>query len=79
MGQNPGLPTARIREAAGNRRGYCLALQAYVLQVLEIEHIVQTARGGNDSEENLWLECRMCNVANSRPAARTAIRRSADV
>ena len=60
--------TVRIREAAGNRCGYCLAPQAYVLQVLEIEHIVPTARGGNHSEENLWLACRMCNNAKGAKA-----------
>jgi hypothetical protein len=36
---------ARVREAAGNRCGYCLAAQQYVLHVLEIEHVVPTAVG----------------------------------
>jgi hypothetical protein len=31
------------------------------LGLLEIEHIVPTARGGSDAEDNLWLACRMCN------------------
>ena len=29
--------------------------------MLEIEHIVPTARGGTDAENNLWLACRLCN------------------
>jgi HNH endonuclease len=29
--------------------------------VLEIEHIIPKASGGNDNEENLWLSCRLCN------------------
>ena len=28
---------------------------------LEIDHIIPTARGGTDEEENLWLACCMCN------------------
>jgi len=28
---------------------------------LEIEHIIPLARGGNDSESNLWLACPICN------------------
>jgi hypothetical protein len=38
----PDSVVARVRETAGNRCGYCLAPQSYVLQVLEIEHIVPT-------------------------------------
>lgn len=55
--------TLRVRDAAGNRCGYCLAPQQYVLQVLEIEHIIPTARGGTSEEMNLWLACRLCNNA----------------
>jgi HNH endonuclease len=51
----------RVREAAKNRCGYCQSLQKYVLGVLEIEHIIPKAFGGNDNEENLWLSCRLCN------------------
>jgi hypothetical protein len=51
----------RVREAAKNRCGYCQSLQKYVLGVLEIEHIIPKASGGNDNEENLWLSCRLCN------------------
>jgi hypothetical protein len=51
----------RVRARAGDRCGYCLSPQRYVLGRLEIEHIVPTARGGSDDEDNLWLSCRLCN------------------
>jgi HNH endonuclease len=51
----------RVREAARHRCGYCQAQQRYVLGRLEIEHIIPTAKGGTDEEENLWLACRLCN------------------
>jgi len=52
---------ARVRAAAGDRCGYCRSHQRYVLGLLEIEHIIPTARGGGDDEANLWLACRLCN------------------
>lgn len=52
---------ARIRARAGDRCGYCLSPQHLVLGPLEIEHVVPSAAGGSDDEENLWLACRMCN------------------
>jgi hypothetical protein len=51
----------RVREAAQDRCGYCQSLQKYVLEILEIEHIIPKASGGNDNEENLLLSCRLCN------------------
>jgi 5-methylcytosine-specific restriction endonuclease McrA len=51
----------RVRQQAGNRCGYCLSPQKYVLGCLEIEHIYPVAHGGTDEEENLWLSCRLCN------------------
>ena len=54
---------ARVRAAARERCGYCLAPQRYAMQVLEVEHIIPTAAGGGDDEENLWLACRLCNNA----------------
>jgi len=56
---------ARVRLQAGNRCGYCQSAQQYVLGLLEIDHIIPTARGGLDHEENLWLACRMCNSFKS--------------
>jgi hypothetical protein len=52
---------AKIREAAGNRCGYCQSAQKYVFAPLEIDHIIPVAEGGTDDEVNLWLACRMCN------------------
>jgi len=46
---------------AGDRCGYCRSPQHLVLGWLEIEHIIPTARGGSDDEDNLWLACRLCN------------------
>ncbi|MGL5942342.1 MAG: hypothetical protein ACRC2S_18590 [Waterburya sp.] len=34
----------QIRTEAGNRCGYCLSLQKYVLGVLEIDHIIPQAK-----------------------------------
>ncbi len=61
---SPAIPEdvpARIRVQASDRCGYCRSHQRYVLGLLEIEHIIPTARGGSDEEENLWLACRLCN------------------
>lgn len=51
----------RVRDAAKNRCGYCQSQQKYVMGILEIEHIVPTATGGDNNEQNLWLSCRLCN------------------
>ena len=51
----------QIRSEAGNRCGYCLSLQKYVLGKLEIDHIIPQAKGGTDDLDNLWLACRLCN------------------
>ena len=60
-GQVPDAVKERVRAAAGNRCGYCRSPQRLVLGWLEIEHIVPSARGGSDEEDNLWLACRLCN------------------
>jgi 5-methylcytosine-specific restriction endonuclease McrA len=51
----------RIRLTAKNRCGYCLLPQSLNTSLLEIEHLLPTAKGGTDEEENLWLACRLCN------------------
>jgi hypothetical protein len=51
----------RVRAESGDRCGYCLARQRYVLGLLEIEHVIPRALGGTDDEQNLWLSCRLCN------------------
>jgi HNH endonuclease len=52
----------RVRAAVRDCSGYCLSPQHLVLGWLEIEHIIPTARGGSDDEENVWLACRFCNT-----------------
>lgn len=51
----------KIRLQAKNRCGYCLLPQTLNPTLLEIEHLLATANGGTDDEENLWLACRLCN------------------
>ncbi len=51
----------KIRRQAKNRCGYCLLPQSLNPNLLEIEHVLPTAEGGTDDEENLWLACRLCN------------------
>lgn len=51
----------KIRQQAKNRCGYCLLPQSLNPALLEIEHLLATANGGTDDEENLWLACRLCN------------------
>lgn len=51
----------RVRHAAVDRCGYCLSRQELVLGRLQLEHIIPSAKGGTDDEENLWLACSLCN------------------
>ncbi|MGI8468331.1 MAG: HNH endonuclease [Pyrinomonadaceae bacterium] len=51
----------KIRRQAKDRCGYCLLPQSLNPSLLEIEHILPTAKGGSGDEENLWLACRLCN------------------
>jgi hypothetical protein len=55
------LIKSNVRASAKNRCGYCQSSQKYVLGILEIEHIIPTAAGGSNNEDNLWLSCRLCN------------------
>ncbi|CAN5358652.1 HNH endonuclease signature motif containing protein [soil metagenome] len=51
----------KIRRHSKNRCGYCLLPRSLNPGLLEIEHLLPTAEGGTDDEENLWLACRLCN------------------
>ena len=51
----------RVRQAAGDRCGYCLSPQRLVMARLEIEHLLPRSRGGLSEETNLWLSCPLCN------------------
>ena len=51
----------KVCQKSKNRCGYCLLPQSLNPNPLEIEHLLPTAKGGTDDEENLWLACRLCN------------------
>lgn len=51
----------KIRQDAQYRCGYCLSPQHLVMARLEIDHIVPLAKGGGNTESNLWLACPLCN------------------
>lgn len=57
----PSSVRARVREAAGDRCGYCRSPQQLAIGKLELEHIIPRSRGGSDDETNLWLSCSLCN------------------
>lgn len=59
--QVPEALRRRVREAAGNRCGYCRSHERYVLGILEVEHIIPRVEGGRNDESNLWLSCSLCN------------------
>lgn len=61
MSKIAGKLKGKIRTQAQNRCGYCLLPQSLNPSPLEIEHILPTAKGGSDDENNLWLSCRLCN------------------
>lgn len=60
-GQIPYEIRERVRLAAADRCGYCQSRQELVLGRLQLEHIIPSAKGGSDIEENLWLACSLCN------------------
>jgi len=59
--QVPRLLRRRVAEQAGHRCGYCLTQTAVVGELMEIDHIIPVAAGGETVEANLWLACRACN------------------
>ena len=62
--RKPRIPSklrAKIAEESRYRCGYCLVQQIAINCLLEVEHIIPTAAGGTDDEENLWLSCTACN------------------
>jgi hypothetical protein len=62
MSHVPNKLRQRIVGQARNRCGYCLGEQRYTFAPLEIDHLLPTAKGGTDDEENLWLACPLCNA-----------------
>ena len=61
---------AIARRAAG-RCEYCRAPEAIANFPFEVEHILAQVEGGDDSDENLALSCRSCNVFKGK--ARNAV------
>lgn len=53
----------RVAEQARYRCSYCLTQEVVSGVPLTVEHIVPQAKGGQTTEENLWLSCRLCNEA----------------
>jgi len=51
----------RVASQARFRCGYCLTQEQVSGVPLTIEHLMPRAKGGNDTEENLWTACRLCN------------------
>jgi HNH endonuclease len=57
---NPAYPSVALR--AGHRCEYCHAPEVVFNFPFEVEHIVPTALAGADTEANLALACRSCNL-----------------
>lgn len=51
----------KIAQQAKHQCGYCQTQERVSGIPLTVEHIIPTAKGGLDEEENLWLSCRLCN------------------
>jgi len=51
----------RVAEHFKYRCAYCLTSQQVIGSLLEIDHIVPVARGGQSGEDNLALACPLCN------------------
>ena len=57
---NPRYAAVALR--AGHRCEYCHAPEAVFNIPFEVEHIVPSSAGGLDTEANLALACRSCNL-----------------
>lgn len=60
---NPHYPLVSGR--ARHTCEYCRAPEVVFNMRFEVEHITPQARGGDESEENLALSCRSCNLYKS--------------
>lgn len=56
----------QVRVTARFCCGYCQIQETVSGIRLTIEHIIPTALGGQDLEDNLWLSCRLCNEAKGK-------------
>lgn len=60
---NPRYPTVASR--ANHQCEYCRAPEALFNFPFKVEHIIPLAQAGADSEANLALACRSCNLSKS--------------
>ena len=51
----------RVADQSRHRCGYCLTQVQIVGTLMEIEHLIPRALGGQTEEGNLWLACSPCN------------------
>ena len=63
MSSIPQATRERVAQQAVFRCGYCLTQERVSGIPLTLEHLMPRAKGGIDTEENLWLSCRLCNEA----------------
>jgi hypothetical protein len=56
---------ALVARRAGHLCEYCRAPEAVFNLPFEVEHIKPLSQGGDDSENNLALSCRSCNLYKS--------------
>ncbi len=54
-----------VARRAGHRCEYCRAPEAIFNFPFEVEHIIPTARSGPETDANLALACRACNLRKS--------------
>ena len=52
----------RVALRAGHRCEYCHAPEVIFNFPFEVEHIIPLSRDGEDTESNLALSCRSCNL-----------------
>ena len=61
MSTSPQEWREKLVSATQNRCGYCHTQQAVSGIPLTLEHIIPKSKGGETTEDNLWLSCRLCN------------------
>lgn len=51
-----------VTEQSRYRCGYCLSAERIVGAIMELDHLLPAALGGETVEDNLWLACSACNI-----------------
>lgn len=65
-----GRPWRRIRQRILLRDRYTCQQCGYVGMDLEVDHIVNVARGGSDDDSNLQALCKLCHKAKTARESR---------